>query len=407
MILTKEDYNGLVQVLAILNRIVKNAVMSELEEEHERRFNKTIDSLGLKSAFNLILKELKKMSQKFKEIFNEEWFQNHLRRKTNGIYELRCSIDKVPYSGAGKTPEIAAENFIKDMASRGKKEKSAKPAVPKASFNDFTEKWFKLVKSVTVKSNTYRNYYSVYSAHIKPFFKGKFVSDMTAMQIQPLFTALLKQKKKKIAKDAYTILNQIFKSAVGERLLPANPMNEVKLLKYRSETGVPLTYEEELDFINECDCHVYKIAFLVLLYGGMRRGELSSARLENGFILVDCNKLRLDQPSKVRKVPVTPMLKKHLEGITKTQFKKAVNITPDVLTRAFKKICPNHHLHELRHTFITRCQECGVPREVVSVWAGHAADKTMTSTVYTHFSDEFMLSEGKKVDYFSQLYNSK
>ena len=74
-------------------------------------------------------------------------------------------------------------------------------------------------------------------------------------------------------------------------------------------------------------------------------------------------------------------------------------VRPDALTQAFKRLMPAHHLHELRHTFITRCQECGVPREVVSVWAGHAADGTQTSNVYTHFSREFMREQAQKVDY--------
>lgn len=101
------------------------------------------------------------------------------------------------------------------------------------------------------------------------------------------------------------------------------------------------------------------------------------------------------------------MLERYINGISKKEFKEAISYSCDMLSRAFKDLCPSHHLHELRHTFITRAQECGVPREVVSVWAGHAADNTQTSIVYTHFSDEFMLSEGKKVDYFSRLYNSK
>ena len=40
-----------------------------------------------------------------------------------------------------------------------------------------------------------------------------------------------------------------------------------------------------------------------------------------------------------------------------------------------------------------------VAREVVSVWAGHAADNTQTSNVYTHFSPEFMKAQALKVDY--------
>ena len=62
---------------------------------------------------------------------------------------------------------------------------------------------------------------------------------------------------------------------------------------------------------------------------------------------------------------------------------------------------PNHHLHDLRHTFITRCQECGIAREIVSLWAGHAADSSVTSTVYTHLekNEEYQLSEIEKFDY--------
>ena len=69
------------------------------------------------------------------------------------------------------------------------------------------------------------------------------------------------------------------------------------------------------------------------------------------------------------------------------------------LGRTFKEWLPAHHLHELRHTFITRAQECGIAREVVSLWAGHKADNTMTTNVYTHFSEEFQLQEIKKFDY--------
>ena len=78
---------------------------------------------------------------------------------------------------------------------------------------------------------------------------------------------------------------------------------------------------------------------------------------------------------------------------------KALSV--NVLTKQFKKDFPEHHLHELRHTFITRCQECGIQRELVSLWAGHAADSSITSTVYTHLSqfEDRQLAEMQKFKY--------
>ncbi len=87
------------------------------------------------------------------------------------------------------------------------------------------------------------------------------------------------------------------------------------------------------------------------------------------------------------------------EWLPKMNVDELRAVRPDALTQAMKRLMPKHHLHELRHTFITRCQECGVPREVVSVWAGHAADNTQTSNVYTHFSQEFMKEQAQKVIY--------
>ena len=66
-----------------------------------------------------------------------------------------------------------------------------------------------------------------------------------------------------------------------------------------------------------------------------------------------------------------------------------------------KKFAPGHHLHDLRHTFITRCQECYTSREMVSIWAGHSTDRSITSIVYTHLEqyEERQLEEIKKFDY--------
>lgn len=371
------------------------------EEEKKQEEKDTYDN-SIKKAFLKINKELKKMPTKIRDIFDQQWLEKHLRQKTNGIYEIRCSINKVPISASGKTINSAAEDFIRkliDLEQGIKKDLEEE----KTQFNDFAEKWFVVVKKPTVKPNTYEAFYASYTTHIKPYFHNTPIKSITPMEIQPLFTKFIKAKTPKAAQIVKVLLNQIFRSAVAERLIERNPMDGVQLMKYQPRKGKSLTIEEEREFLLNIQGSRYELAFIFLLFGGMRRGELCSVRIEGGFLIVKDGKIRAGLEQTERRVPITPMLSRYLNNATKMQIKVALSYNVEMLTRYFKLFCPAHHLHELRHTYITRCQECGVPREVVSVWAGHAADKTMTSTVYTHFSDDFMISEGKKVDYYNRL----
>jgi integrase len=327
-------------------------------------------------------------------------------RLNHGSYEIRCKVKGVNYTGTGKTKAIALDNFIRSLNGTPRSTQKASPTVPKnVMFNVFAEKWLTDVKQYTVKAITYHSSWDLYNAHIKNNLKGKTVAQLTAMQLQPIFNQLLKEKKTKTANNVKLLLNQIFKAAISERIITDNPMDGIKVIKHHSQHGCALTYDEEREFIKalSADGGKYLLTFALMLYGGMRRAELATLRLEGGFVIVKDGKRRLSDIQTERKIPITPMLRRYIAGASKEDIRVAISYSCDLLSRKFKDFCPNHHLHELRHTFISRCQECGVAREVVSVWAGHAADTTMTTTVYTHFSEDFMLAEGQKVDYYNKV----
>jgi integrase len=71
-------------------------------------------------------------------------------------------------------------------------------------------------------------------------------------------------------------------------------------------------------------------------------------------------------------------------------------------SKQFKKLCPNHHLHDLRHTFITRCAECGVSSSVCQQLVGHST-ADMTLNIYTHVFDEFKRKEALKFSIFPKF----
>lgn len=178
-------------------------------------------------------------------------------------------------------------------------------------------------------------------------------------------------------------------------------MLKVKLAHYETESGVPFTREEERQLLEDFkrEPTLYRQAFVFMIYTGVRRAELSSVVVENGWVHLVTAKQRKGFKEKLRSLPIPPMLQDVLPFINVNEI---VKISPHLLTKHLHKQFENHHCHDLRHTFITRAQECKIPREYVSLWAGHKADNSITSNVYTHLEQnkELQIEEMQKFYYF-------
>lgn len=339
------------------------------------------------------------MPEEFQKIFTLQ-LPIHVRKKSNGVYEARfrkfgfnICVSSTEYTALKGKFLASLSHYVAPVGI----EQSAKTKDP--LFSDIASRWLDL-KRPSIKENTYKFYQGLFEANISPVLDGRALREIKQSDVQELINGYIDRGKLRTATKIYQTLKALFDFAVGEDLLERSPMRMLHPPKYEEKNGCALTTAEEQDFIarlvaSGCAPEI-KNALLVLLYTGMRRSELAGARLENGFISVICAKVRKGFQERRRAIPVTPMLTRYMPDIN---FEELRTVRPDALTQAFKRLMPSHHLHELRHTFITRCQECGVAREVVSVWAGHAADNTQTSNVYTHFSREFMLKEAQKVIY--------
>lgn len=347
------------------------------------------------------------MPKNLREKFENQ--KNITYRKETGVYEVRKQIDGVSYFGSSKNRDEAVRRFIQDIRNGGKPAKG-KPApapidVPEEvqkilpPFNAVATQWLELRKPI-IKAVTYEHYESLFRANIFPAFGERRIDELKQSDCQELINIYLGLRKYRTADKIYQALKAIFEFAIGEELIEKSPMRFIRPPQYEEQGGVALTLDEErelLKLISESKCdEEIKHSLIFLLYTGIRRSELASAVIEDGFVSVVCAKNRKNYNEKRRLIPITPMLAVWMHVF---DIEKLRSVRPDALTQAMKRLMPEHHLHELRHTFITRCQECGVPREVVSVWAGHAADSTQTSKVYTHFSREFMIKEAQKVDY--------
>lgn len=343
------------------------------------------------------------MPEEFQKIFIIN-MPVRVRQKANGVYEARfrafgynICVSSSEYDMLKPKFILALREYAEDKRQRAEKIIAAQAKSPR--FCDVANRWLEL-RRATIKASTYDFYSQLFGASIFPYFSGRELCSIKQSEVQELINSYSAQGKFRTAVKIYQTLNAVFEFAVGEDIIERSPMRLMRPPKYEEKTGVALTVEEERELISrlkESNCdNDTKGGLLFLLYTGIRRSELASARIEGDFVSVVCAKTRKGFRERRRLVPITPMLARWLPGI---ELSRLNALRPNALTQAFKRLMPAHHLHELRHTFITRCQECGVPREVVSVWAGHAADNTQTSNVYTHFSAEYMKKEGQKVIY--------
>lgn len=357
--------------------------------------------IALKSALYFTKKEIAKMPTKFQKVITIQ-LKIPVRQKKNGVYEARFRAHGYNIAVSSKNFDLLKPKFIEKLFLQEREQEERTPiseVVQSPVFYDVAERWLDL-KQPTIKKSTYGFYVQLFTANIYPAIGKTELSDLKQSNVQALINEYIDQGKMRTATKIYQTLKAVFDFAVGEELIDKSPMRQLKPPKYEEKNGCALTPEEEREFLerlkaSNCIPEI-KNALLVLLYTGIRRSELASAKIQGEFLCVICAKTRKGFREKCRFIPITPMLSRYLTDI---DIKSLNTLRPDALTQALKRLMPEHHLHELRHTFITRCQECGVAREVVSVWAGHAADNTMTSNVYTHFSKEFMLKEAKKVIY--------
>ena len=210
-------------------------------------------------------------------------------------------------------------------------------------------------------------------------------------------------------KDAvHNLIKQMFSVAFNNRLIETNPAANLprpKQIVVRQQKA--FTAEQEKTFISACladlpNCEPY----LVCCLQGLRRGEMLALR-PNDFNF-DNNALRIDEsydanhPDDLQTKNEASNRTMPMFALTKQILLKYRDADPDKFIYRFnwdtfytklrnlleRNGLPQLTVHQLRHTFISRCHEKRIDEIVVQRWVGHAIGSRMTRAVYTHVSDD-------------------
>lgn len=293
-----------------------------------------------------------------------------------------------------------------------------------------------ITKQITI--NTYNNYYSYIFKHIIPALGEIKLTELTTPTIKNYImdkmengririTGEEKGLSVKTVKEHFVLLKKALDKAVEEGEMYYNPCHSISFPKQIKHEIHALEQEEQ----KKLEAHI-KADFVpnssltakVALYAGLRNGEVCALQLkdidlENGIISV-CKTLYRAKTAtgktqlmisktknkRNRYVPIPEELLKDLKHYIETMPKEMKNdpdqflfvnkqgrpLEPKRLLYHFKKLLKQASLrdirfHDLRHTFATRCLECGIEMKIVSKVLGHSSIQ-ITADLYTHVTQK-------------------
>ena len=360
-------------------------------------------------------REISQMPTTFRKTFRTAGCNAHVFRRKSGRnnynYMIRYRRDGYNVVVCSNSLEEAKRKFIEKLHTADqlkKQQEFAKvtgvpiPSTPllkqqteingvPTTFDRFANYYFEKFHRRKVCDETYRVTLSNYKNHVLPHFGDMPLASITAAKCQELLDRLIAEDKVRTEENVFSMLNMLFKAAVKHAIMKHNPIDMVFHTKHEREHGKALSKNEERKLLEQTAGTPYQQMFAIGLYTGLRPNEYKTAYIEDGFIVAN-NSKRKNGKVELKKIPITPMLKPYLEGTTDLHFTRLEQIR-----HKFNGILPNHKLYDLRTTFYTRCQECGVAEVAIKTFVGHALGG-MADT-YTDLSDEFLYTEGQKLKY--------
>lgn len=274
------------------------------------------------------------------------------------------------------------------------------PAAPcPYTLHQWLDEWLKAYKAPNVKQSTLYTLDVAVRVHIKPNLADIPLNLITGLQLQKFLTAIMQSRTRK---TVYDVLNGSLKDAQGLKLIPDNPMQAVKIPTHTRKRGNPLTPGELAAFTETIHGHSLEKLFLFLLYTGCRRNEaLTLAQgdidFKNNLLHIRGTKTKLAD----RTIPLFENAAALLVKIKPDKDGFFFQFRPDYPTHVFKRFCPAHKLHDLRHTFATECLKAKIPLKVVQIWLGHSEIDT-TANIYSHVTAEINSVEAAALNAYNK-----
>ena len=335
--------------------------------------------------------------------YNGKYVSIYGKTKAECYEKLKVIADKVEQEKwLAKLAGITATPIVQAVIAQAPPTPTVKVYTLQEWFDEWLTSYKGNLRAVTV--NGYRQLFKTHCADLLDTSVTEITNAMLARVVNTMSGC--RQAKDQVK----SLLKQLFAIAHNDKLIDSNPTLNLPRPKATPPTRKrqALTAEQEKRFIETAlsDLDKYE-PLLVCVLQGIRKGELLALR-PNDFNFKE-NTLRIDESydhnypddlmtknsASVRTMPMFDLTKQLLLKYKDTDPIKRVyeHIHGATLNLWLGKLLkknglPRMTLHELRHTFITRCHEKGIDELIIQKWVGHAKGSRMRKAVYTHINDE-------------------
>lgn len=276
--------------------------------------------------------------------------------------------------------------------------------------------WYDTYKKPRLKPCSLRNIEQMIRLHTPEWFKEMIMREITAFDADK---ALSELPPSRTAVYTRQVWHASFAKACALGIVDKNVIDYTERVVYKKQKSKSLTIAEQKAFFERLEKSRYKWLMLFYICTGVRRCEAlsiewSDINEEENIIHIKGTKTEDSD----RHILLTPDIKfilneqrKQNEREKEVRKRGRYHQAPESIvfpfsaqqtSREFKKLCGSHHLHELRHTFITRCCESGVNPSVCQQLVGHSTGD-MIMNVYMHVMDEFKRKEAAKFTLFPKF----
>lgn len=260
----------------------------------------------------------------------------------------------------------------------------------------YLNEWLTTVKAPKIKPKSLKVLESGIERYIKPTIPDKPLSDCKTFEMLKAIESCPYSYMRQVV---YSVLRAVFKRAYQYDLIAENPAEKLDFVNHTRKKGRALTMEEQTAFVNALQDEPMRPLWLFYLLSGCRCSEALNMQWNDidekiGRIFIRGTKTE----SAERFIPLFPEERELLKTIPRKNekvFPYTVRAVEWSFERIKRKSGLKFRIHDLRHTFATRCLESGISTKTVAKWLGHKRTAT-TDEIYSHLLTDFERQEVRK-----------